>query len=78
MMITDNIFKVTCDVRNCKNIAQYTLPAKGRMGHFYICSHCLSEIAKEVNARKVPKSPTNAVKKAMNRKSETIKEMVKE
>lgn len=77
-MITDNIFKVTCDVRNCRNIAQYTLPAKGRMGHFYICGDCLETISKEVAAKRVPKSPTNAVKKALNRKSETIREMVDE
>ncbi len=78
MMITENTFRVTCDVKNCKNIADFTLPAKGRMGHFYICEECLKKLAKEYADRTVPKSPENAVKKAMKLKSATIRQMAGE
>lgn len=74
-MIDKNIYRVTCDVKNCKNIAEFVFTAKGRMGKFYICRECLSKLAGDYSKLVVPKSPKNVIKKAMDNKKESIAEI---
>jgi hypothetical protein len=75
-MIEKNIYRVTCDCKGCKNIAQHVFPAKGRLGKFYICDACLSKLSMDYEAAKgtkCPKSPKNAIKRIMDDKSDSIK-----
>ena len=64
-MIEKNLYRVTCDVKNCKNIADFCFSAKGRGGKFYLCKGCLQQMADDNSKLIVPKSPKNAIKKAM-------------
>ena len=61
--------KTKCDVRDCKNNAEYQFAIKGRAGRCYLCSKCLSDIAGEGLAPRVPKSPQNTIKKKMELKN---------
>ncbi len=72
-MIEKNIYKVSCDIKNCKNAAKYVLPIKGRASRMYICEHCLRAIAQDYNLMIVPKSPKNAIKKRMDENAQSIK-----
>ncbi len=62
--------KTTCDVRDCRNAAEYAFAAKGRPGKFFLCKDCLADLAAEGAALAVPKSPENTIKKIMKRKEE--------
>lgn len=59
-----------CDMRDCKNDAQYFVPVKGRVGKFFICPQCLEQLSVEGRAITTPKSPKNTIKKQMERKLE--------
>lgn len=74
-MIERNIYRVTCDIKNCKNTAKYVLPVKGRASRMYICEQCLKDLADDYKALVVPKSPKNAIKKRMDQQSETVREV---
>ena len=68
-MITKlNVEKVTCDVKDCKNIASFCLPSKGKAGRFFVCADCLEKIVKEAMAARTPKSPKNTIKKIIENK----------
>ena len=62
--------KTKCDVRDCKNDADYQFATKGRAGRCYLCSKCLAELTAQGKTVTVPKSPKNAIKKKMELKSE--------
>lgn len=62
--------KLKCDVKDCKNFADYALPSKGRVGKFFLCKHCLEKIAQEVAKAHTPKSPKNTIKKIIESKEE--------
>lgn len=61
--------KTKCDVRDCKNDAEFSFPIKGRAGRCFLCSKCLTELTFEGKAHTIPKSPKNTIKKKMELKS---------
>ncbi len=65
-MLIDNQYQVNCDVRNCTNKAQYLVETKGRLGRFFVCKQCLDTMLAEYAKHTTPKSPKNAIKKAMD------------
>ena len=69
-MLTTITNKTKCDVRDCKNDAQYFFETKGRSGKCFLCSKCLEQIVAQGKTVTVPKSPKNAIKKQMERKLE--------
>lgn len=73
-MIEKSMYKVSCDIRNCKNNASYIVPTKGRVGKLYICDSCMRDLLDEFRTAVVPKSPKNAIKKAMDKNKDSIKE----
>jgi len=73
-MIQENVYRVTCDVKECKNTAKYVIPQKGRSAKFFICEHCLAELAEDFRKQSVPKSPKNAIKKALDKAKESVRE----
>lgn len=70
MMLTPITNKTKCDVRDCKNDANYQFATKGRTGRCFICSKCLAQLTDQGKTVTVPKSPKNAIKKKMEMKSE--------
>lgn len=73
-MLEENKFRVTCDVKNCKNYAKYVFPSKGRTAKFYVCEECLKKLSDEYAKLRIPKSPKNAIKKAIEKREETMEE----
>ncbi len=71
-MINKTIYRTTCDVKNCKNMASFSFDSKGRMGKVYLCQECLEKIASESMQMSVPKSVRNSIKRKMDEKT-TIK-----
>ncbi|MEG1706874.1 MAG: hypothetical protein RR086_05980 [Clostridia bacterium] len=65
MMITKNNFNTICDIKNCKNSAEYVLDSKVKGGKLFLCKQCLMAMTKEFSHIIVPQSPKNAIKKAM-------------
>ena len=68
-MLTPITSKIKCDVRDCKNDAEFKFATKGRAGKCFLCSRCLAELSKQGRNVTVPKSPTNTIKKKMEMKS---------
>ncbi|MCH5153054.1 MAG: hypothetical protein J1F68_03765 [Clostridiales bacterium] len=64
-MLTPITNKTKCDVRDCKNDAEYFYPTKGRTGKCFLCSKCLAELSTQGRTVTVPKSPKNTIKKKM-------------
>lgn len=64
-MINKLISKVKCDVKNCKNNADYHFEIKGKSGKFFICNKCVEQLCAEVTARRIPKSPANTIKRKL-------------
>lgn len=58
--------KTKCDVKDCKNDAQFYFAVKGIRGKFFICGHCLDKLADDVKSARVPKSPQNAIKRKID------------
>lgn len=69
-MITKTADKTKCDVKDCKNLAVYYIPAKGRTGKFFLCSDCFKKLCSEVLRTVTPKSPKNTIKKIIDKKAE--------
>ena len=67
-MITATTDKTKCDVRDCRNMAQYVLPCKGRGGKFFLCKQCAEKIADDINAERTTKSHKKAIKKMKDKK----------
>ncbi|MCM1043394.1 MAG: hypothetical protein NC350_04220 [Corallococcus sp.] len=75
-MLEQNKFHVTCDVKNCKNYAKYVFPSKGLSAKFYICQDCVQSLLENYGKMSTPKSPKNAIKKAIEKHEETLRENV--
>lgn len=69
-MIFSTTVKTKCDVKDCKNDAKYFFPAKTRNGKFFLCNDCLNGICADGRSLCVPKSPQNAIKRQIDKKSE--------
>ena len=69
-MLTQITTKTKCDVRDCKNDAEFTFATKGRAGKCFLCSKCLAELSTQGRTVTVPKSPKNTIKKKMELKSQ--------
>lgn len=69
-MIFTTTVKTKCDVKDCKNDAKYYFAAKARSGKFFLCNDCFNGICADGRALCVPKSPKNAIKRQIDRKSE--------
>jgi len=67
-MVTKTETKTKCDVKDCKNNANFFLPSKARSGKFFLCEACYECIVNEAMKRRTPKSPKNAIKKAIDNK----------
>lgn len=70
-MITKlNEQKLKCDVKDCKNLASFSFPSKGRVGKFFLCEQCLQNIVQEVSKSTTPKSPKNTIKRIIESKED--------
>ena len=69
-MLTPITSKTKCDVRDCKNDAEFTFATKGRVSKCFLCSKCLAALSTQGRTVTIPKSPTNAIKKKMEMKSQ--------
>ena len=69
-MLTPITNKTKCDVKDCKNDADYQFATKGRAGKCFLCLKCLAELATQGKTVTVPKSPQNTIKRKMDMKSE--------
>ncbi len=72
-MIEKTKYQITCDVKNCKNTAEYCFSVKGRIGKVHLCPCCVKQLGADCGKIYTPKSPKNAIKKAMEDK--TVKEI---
>ncbi len=63
--------KTKCDVRDCKNDAQYCFAVKGRGGKCFVCDKCLAVLVGDGRKATVPKSPQNALKRRMEQAEAT-------
>ena len=71
-MIAKTTVKTKCDVRDCKNAAEYAFETKGRQGRCFLCKDCLEQLLNEGRKLRVPKSPQNAIKKQQDRRAEEL------
>ena len=69
-MLTPITNKTKCDVRDCKNDAEFFYATKGRTGKSFLCTKCLAQLAFQGKTLCVPKSPKNTIKKKMELRSE--------
>ena len=69
-MLTPITNKTKCDVRDCKNDAEFSFATKGRAGKCFLCSNCLTELTAQGRTLRVPKSPKNTIKMKMEQKSQ--------
>ena len=69
-MLTPITSKTQCDVRDCKQEAEFSFATKGRVGKCFLCRKCLAELTAQAKTLSVPKSPTNTIKKKMELKSQ--------
>jgi hypothetical protein len=60
--------KIKCDMKDCKNMASFSLPSKGKVGRYFLCKDCLEKLVEEVMAVRTPKSPKNTIKKIIDNK----------
>lgn len=70
MLTKLNQQKLKCDVKDCKNLASYALPSKGKVGKFFLCKQCLESVVQQVVKSTTPKSPKNTIKKIIESKEE--------
>ncbi len=73
-MLIDNKYNVNCDMHCCTNKAEYYFETKGRLGRFFVCKDCMATLLADYKQRTTPKSPKNAIKKAID-SSSTISEV---
>ena len=69
-MLTPITNKTKCDIKDCKNDAEYQFATKGRVGKCFLCLKCLEELITQGATLRVPKSPKNTIKKKMELKSQ--------
>lgn len=68
-MIEKTKYQLTCDAKGCKNTAEYCFAVKGRVGQVHLCAQCVKHLGNDCAKIRTPKSPQNAIKKAMEDKS---------
>lgn len=54
--------KIKCDVKDCKNDAEYFFGCKGYAKSFYLCANCLKKLAEETAFLKESKKVINGKK----------------
>lgn len=64
------IAKTKCDIRDCKNDAVFFIPAKGRVGKFFLCRDCFEKLGSDVLRAVTPKSPKSAIKRIADSREE--------
>ena len=69
-MIYSTTEKTKCDVRDCRNLASYYLPIKGKVGKLFLCKECCDKLYKQAISMRTPKSPKNTIKKLIDKKAE--------
>ncbi len=69
-MINKTTEQTKCDVKDCKNMAYCYIPAKGRVGKFFLCKQCFDKLCGDVLKNVTPKSPKNTIKKIIDRRTE--------
>ena len=69
-MVTKTTAKTKCDVKDCKNGAEFAFDTKGRQGKCYLCKQCYETLLEEGRRLRVPKSPQNSIKKQQDRRAE--------
>ena len=69
-MVTKTTAKTKCDVKDCKNSAEFAFETKGRQGRCFLCRACYEKLLEEGRKQRVPKSPQNAIKKQLDRRAE--------
>ena len=69
-MVTKTTIKTKCDVKDCKNGAEFAFETKGRQGKCFLCKECYEKLLEEGRKLRVPKSPQNAIKKQLDRREE--------
>lgn len=69
-LVFKNSVKTKCDVRCCKNAAEYFIPSKSMSGRFFLCKECLESVLSSAE-RPAPKSPENAIKRKSEQKEKT-------
>lgn len=67
-MITATTAKTKCDIKDCRNDAEYQFAIKGRVGRCYLCSKCLGKLTSDGMAFRTPKSPQSAIKRQLDKK----------
>ena len=72
MTLTPVTHKTKCDVRDCRNDAEYAFPVKGIIGKCYLCASCLADIVKQCPTQRTPKSPANTIKRKMDEKNKEL------
>ena len=71
-MVTKTTANTKCDVKDCKNAAEYSFETKGRQGRCYLCRDCLEKLLESGRKLRVPKSPQNAIKKQQDKRAEEL------
>ena len=71
-MITQTSEKTKCDVKDCKNMAGFYIPAKGRVGKFFLCKECCEKLCNFAIERRTPKSPKSAIKRIIEQKEQEL------
>ena len=69
-MIYSTTEKTKCDVRDCKNMARWYIPTKGKVGKMFLCDDCCGKLYKQAIAMATPKSPKNTIKRIIDKKAE--------
>ncbi len=67
-MVIKTETKTKCDVKDCKNNASFFVPSKARNGKFFLCKSCYENIVEQAMKARTPRSPKNAIKKAIDKK----------
>lgn len=69
MVLTQCKASIACDTLNCKRLAAYSFEVKGKMKTLNLCENCLRALRENVSLLYVPKSPKNAILKAIDRQN---------
>lgn len=73
-MLEKNTHKIACDRGACKNIAAYSIQAKGfgRGSKFYLCEDCIAMLNDELRKVTTPKSPKNTLARGVKKEDMLI------
>ncbi len=64
-MICKVTSKTKCDVKNCKNDADFYFEVKGISGRCFVCAKCLERLRDDAPSKPTPKSPANTIKRKL-------------